>query len=1168
MRKLIFAFILALLVPTLSYAQAGTAPIVKQWYVLDEATDIRSGDAGCYKPSQVTFATGNLQILQTATSTTCGYTGSQNSPATGTTTQSYRSGSIISNFTIQPTAGHPVHIDASAKLAHGWPALWLLGAACQQTSLYTWDNTLGSSNPIPPPHTCNWAQDSNDSSEIDFAESNANADGGAYLSIGHNVWTGSGTVLAGGCSETVNPSTISQFHTYHMDWSTTSLHMWTDSNSGGGCTYNSGVPTGAMFMIIQNRQASGNVDNNLPSTMQVAYVQICDGTSCTIPQSSGGNTTFYDNFSAAPLPVIDFTDLTSGPNTGGENNNGTILTIYGRNFGFAQGTSTVTIGGGAVAQVRQWGAKSKAGSAAAQLETISVAIGSAAATGTVTVTTPAGASLCADTKDNCQFTVRSGNIRCVSTSGSNANAGTFPSSCWATIPFAKNSLTPGDIAYVTNGVSTGATIDNYNATVAITGNNCTAALPCAMVVYPGATATIGTSAVQYGLRTPAVGGVKDYWTIAGFNILGLAAMDLLNVTGWRVINNDFTCPNGSGQSACMHTDTTTQYRFYGNYTHNVGDGNATIDKFYHGNYYTTNSNHIWSAWNEINNNPNGSTTSGGCRAVQFFSTGGSDQFDLHVHDNYIHNAICDGLNFSTVNPDSGGTVEAYNNVIFHVGTGPAPNNGVSDYACLTAGGGGTGPVLFYNNTLYDCGGIKVADSGTVYVARPVSMWNNISQQLSGEIYLTSSSVAASLNGSNNDWFGGGTAPTQTTGNLTVDPLFSSAGTTFTLQSSSPMLGAGTAAHTDTWDFNDLVRPSPPAIGAYELTNGTFTPAPLVNLSSTSVTFANTTVGFTAPTINVVLTNVGTANLIIGSMTLTGTNPGDFSFSTAPASTCGTNVAANGTCTITLFFTPTATGSRSAILSIGDNATGTPHTVSLSGTGQAATAPIASLNPTLLNFSTNQNTVSAGQTTVLTNTGTANLIVSSVSTSGLFNNTGTGTCTASFTLAPGANCTFVVTFTPNATGSFSGNLSINDNAAGSPHVVALGGTGTAPAISLTPASYPFGNVAINTTVNSTNFTLLNTGNGPLNVAFSIGGTNPSFFGVVTTTCPSSLAAGNSCSVSASFSPLSLTSYSATLVETDSVQSLTSSIALSGTGISGTAPPTAPYVPILVARAKGR
>ena len=46
--------------------------------------------------------------------------------------------------------------------------------------------------------------------------------------------------------------------------------------------------------------------------------------------------------SAAP-PSIFFTDLQSGPNTGGQNNNGVFVTIFGTGFGATQGSSTVTI---------------------------------------------------------------------------------------------------------------------------------------------------------------------------------------------------------------------------------------------------------------------------------------------------------------------------------------------------------------------------------------------------------------------------------------------------------------------------------------------------------------------------------------------------------------------------------------------------------------------------------------------------------------------------------------------------------------------------------------------------------------------------------------------------------------------------------------------------------
>src|SRR6266436_7008655 len=152
-------------------------------------------------------------------------------------------------------------------------------------------------------------------------------------------------------------------------------------------------------------------------------------------------------------PRIFFTDLTSGPSTGGENNNGTILTIYGRNFGVTQGTSTVTVGGGAVVGYLKWGGKSKAATAAAKLETISVAIGPNAKSGTVVVTTSLGVSSCEDTLDGCQFTVRSGNIFCVSTTGSDSNNGNFPSSCWATVSHANSSMSAGDTTYVENGIN-------------------------------------------------------------------------------------------------------------------------------------------------------------------------------------------------------------------------------------------------------------------------------------------------------------------------------------------------------------------------------------------------------------------------------------------------------------------------------------------------------------------------------------------------------------------------------------------------------------------------------------------------------------------------------------------------------------------------------------------
>ena len=52
---------------------------------------------------------------------------------------------------------------------------------------------------------------------------------------------------------------------------------------------------------------------------------------------------------AYAAPVIFYTDIISGPNTGGENNQGAYLTLFGKGFGATRGTATIKVGGGEVA---------------------------------------------------------------------------------------------------------------------------------------------------------------------------------------------------------------------------------------------------------------------------------------------------------------------------------------------------------------------------------------------------------------------------------------------------------------------------------------------------------------------------------------------------------------------------------------------------------------------------------------------------------------------------------------------------------------------------------------------------------------------------------------------------------------------------------------------------
>jgi hypothetical protein len=106
------------------------------------------------------------------------------------------------------------------------------------------------------------------------------------------------------------------------------------------------------------------------------------------------------------------------------------------------------------------------------------------------------------------------------------------------------------------------------------------------------------------------------------------------------------------------------------------------------------------------------------------------------------------------------------------------------------------------------------------------------------------------------------------------------------------------------------------------------------------------------------------------------------------------------------------------------------------------APVAGLSPTTLTFS-NQNisTTSAAQNITLSNSGTASLSISGISTSGDFaesNNCGTSVANA-------ASRSIQVIFTPAASGARAGSLTVQDNAAGSPQTVTLSGTGVGTSI---------------------------------------------------------------------------------------------------------------------------
>ena len=218
--------------------------------------------------------------------------------------------------------------------------------------------------------------------------------------------------------------------------------------------------------------------------------------------------------------------------------------------------------------------------------------------------------------------------------------------------------------------------------------------------------------------------------------------------------------------------------------------------------------------------------------------------------------------------------------------------------------------------------------------------------------------------------------------------------------------------------------------------------PLASLNPTSLTFAGTTLNQSATAQSVALTNTGTATLNISSITITG--GATASAFAITANTCGTTLAANAGCSVSVNFTPTITGTFLAYLSIIDNAPGSPQTVTLNGTGQAAPAPIASLSTTSLTFPTTlPATTSASSSVTLTNTGSATLNIASIVLGGTNPSDFAETTTCGATLAANATCTISATFTPAAAATYAATITLTDNTnnvANSTQTIALSGTG--------------------------------------------------------------------------------------------------------------------------------
>ncbi|WP_371783564.1 choice-of-anchor D domain-containing protein [Streptosporangium subroseum] len=187
------------------------------------------------------------------------------------------------------------------------------------------------------------------------------------------------------------------------------------------------------------------------------------------------------------------------------------------------------------------------------------------------------------------------------------------------------------------------------------------------------------------------------------------------------------------------------------------------------------------------------------------------------------------------------------------------------------------------------------------------------------------------------------------------------------------------------------------------------------------------VGGTSSAQAVTISNGGTTAAPVSSVTATG----DYT----QTNNCGSSLAAGATCTVNVTFRPTATGTRTGTLTLASSAPGGPVTVSLTGSGTNGVALTAS--PGSLSFGARQGgTTSPAQTVTITNSGTASATLGTVATTGDY----AQTKTCGTTLAAGASCTVSVTFTPTASGTRTGTLTVASNDPNGPLSVGLTGSG--------------------------------------------------------------------------------------------------------------------------------
>lgn len=313
------------------------------------------------------------------------------------------------------------------------------------------------------------------------------------------------------------------------------------------------------------------------------------------------------------------------------------------------------------------------------------------------------------------------------------------------------------------------------------------------------------------------------------------------------------------------------------------------------------------------------------------------------------------------------------------------------------------------------------------------------------------------------------------------------------------------------------------------------------VSNTDLGFPPQSVATTSPSQTVTISNYSTtATLDISNITLTGN---DFS----ETNNCPGTLQPTKFCTLNVAFSPTAAGPLTGSITVTDSDVTSPQVVNLTGT---ATQVMVSPNPLKFAYTTVGKKTQAATATLTNLSTTSSLLISSIIASGDYAQT--NTCGSS--VAPGASCSIMVTFSPTAAGVRYGAVTVTDSDGGSPQVLNLTGTGnTLVASSLKLA---FGSQPVGVTSAAQTVTLTNNDTAPLTIS------NIQFSGAIyqtildyaqTNTCAGLINPGASCSFTVTFTPSNVGPLNGNLLIYHSQSGISPQIVqLTGTGTANLVP----------------